>query len=520
MTMHNNRGKILWIDDEIEHLKPHILFLEEKGYKISISNNGQDGILKANNEVFDLVLLDQFMPGLDGIEVLKEIKGKNPTLPVIMITKSDEEWLMDEAISEKIEHFLIKPVNPSQIFIVCKQVLEDGIIKSDKATKGYLKEFQQIEMDIDNCINLEDWWKIFNKLIKWESDFEEQKEPSLVQILNDQLHSCNHKFTKFIEQEYSNWLFKEDRPILSNDIFPKVVKPLLKDKEKVCLVVMDAMRLDQFMSLYPILTENFKIKINPSVSLLPSATPFSRNAIFSGLFPDQFCKKYPEQLEAMNLDKGSLNHYESLFLKDQLKRNNLSNISYHYHKIWMVDEGKRFLSKIDKYLNNDLIAVVVNFVDQLAHRRSESDVLKEMVPDEISYRMAVKVWFEKSWIRSVLSTLGSNGYKIVMTSDHGSIMVNKSTIVAADKTSSSGVRYKHGRNINASNKHSIDIRDISKYRLPELGYQTNYLLSKDDYYFLYPNEQNKYKIRLNGSFQHGGISMQEMMVPIMVMDPK
>ena len=518
--MHNERGKILWIDDEIEHLKPHILFLEEKGYKISISDNGRNGIAKSKEEVFDLVLLDQFMPGIDGIEVLKAIKEENPALPVVMITKSDEEWLMDEAISEKIEHFLIKPVNPSQIFIVCKQVLEDSIIKSDKATSGYLKEFQQIEMDIDNCNKLDDWWEIYNRLIKWESDFEDQKEPSLVQILDEQLQSCNHKFTKFIEKEYENWLFKEDRPILSNDIFSKVVKPILDNNEKVCLVVMDAMRLDQFMSLYPILAENFKIKIYPSVSLLPSATPFSRNAIFSGLFPDQFCKKYPEQLEAMNLDKGSLNHFENQFLEDQLKRNNLSNITHHYHKIWMVEEGKHFLSKIEKYLNNDLIAIVVNFVDQLAHRRSESDVLKEMVPDEISYRKAVKAWYEKSWIRSVLSILGSSGYKVVMTSDHGSIMVNKSTIVAADRNSSSGVRYKHGRNINASEKHSIDIRDISKFRLPELGHQTNYLLSKDDYYFLYPNEQNKYKIRLNGSFQHGGVSMQEMMVPIMVMDPK
>ena len=518
--MHNERGKILWIDDEIEHLKPHILFLEEKGYKISISDNGQNGIAKSKEEVFDLVLLDQFMPGIDGIEVLKAIKEENPALPVVMITKSDEEWLMDEAISEKIEHFLIKPVNPSQIFIVCKQVLEDSIIKSDKATSGYLKEFQQIEMDIDNCNKLDDWWEIYNRLIKWESDFEDQKEPSLVQILDEQLQSCNHKFTKFIEKEYENWLYKEDRPILSNDIFSKVVKPILDNNEKVCLVVMDAMRLDQFMSLYPILAENFKIKIYPSVSLLPSATPFSRNAIFSGLFPDQFCKKYPEQLEAMNLDKGSLNHFENQFLEDQLKRNNLSNITHHYHKIWMVEEGKHFLSKIEKYLNNDLIAIVVNFVDQLAHRRSESDVLKEMVPDEISYRKAVKAWYEKSWIRSVLSILGSSGYKVVMTSDHGSIMVNKSTIVAADRNSSSGVRYKHGRNINASEKHSIDIRDISKFRLPELGHQTNYLLSKDDYYFLYPNEQNKYKIRLNGSFQHGGVSMQEMMVPIMVMDPK
>lgn len=518
--MHSKRGKILWIDDEIDHLRPHILFLEEKGYNISISDNGHDGIINSNEEVFDLVLLDQFMPGIDGIEVLKQIKEQNPALPVIMITKSEEEWLMDEAISEKIAHFLIKPVNPSQIFMVCKQVLEDSKIRIDKASSEYLKEFQRIEMEADNSKTINDWWRIYNRLVKWQFEFEEQKESSLVQILEEQSVSCNHKFTKFIENEYKNWLIEEKRPTLSVDIFPKVVKPIISNNEKVCLVVMEAMRLDQFMALYPFLADDFSVKIKPSISILPSATPFSRNAIFSGLFPDEFCKSYPEQLDAMKLDEGNLNNFESQFLEDQLKRNDLSNISYHYHKIWMVDEGKRFLSKINEYLNHDMLAIVVNFVDQLAHRRSESDILKEMVPDEIGYRRAVKSWYEKSWIRLVLSNLASAGYKVVMTSDHGSIMVNKSTIVAADRNSSSGVRYKYGRNMNASEKQSIDIRDPKLYRLPSLGHQNNYLLAKNDYYFLYPNDHNKHRTRLKGSFQHGGISMQEMMVPIMIMDPK
>jgi DNA-binding response OmpR family regulator len=518
--MEKSRGKILWVDDEIGHLKPHILFLEEKGYEISTCSNGRDGISHTRDEVFDLVLLDQFMPGLDGMETLREIKNNNPTLPVIMITKSEEEWLMDEAISEKIAHYLIKPVNPNQIFIACKQVLEDAKIRGEKTTSGYLQEFQKIELNIEDAVSFDDWWMIYNRLVKWQLDFEEQKEVSLHQILDEQIQSSNRNFTHFIEDNYKNWMSGLNSPTLSTDIFRNSVQPLLEANEKVCMLVMDAMRLDQFMALYPLLAEDFSIKIKPSVSILPSATPFSRNAIFSGLFPDQFCKKYPEQLDKMVSDKGSLNHLEDRFLKDQLKGSGLSEKSLHYHKIWMVDEGQKFQSNVNQYLNFDLLAIVVNFVDQLAHRRSESDVLKEMVPDESGYRQAIKIWYENSWVRNVLSELATAGFKVVMTSDHGSIMVKRDAMVAADKDSSSGVRYKHGRNINANGKSAIDVRDLSSYHLPSLGHQNNYLLAKDDFYFLYPNEQHKYKNMLKGSFQHGGISMEEMMVPIFIMDPK
>jgi len=518
--MEKSRGNILWIDDEIDHLKPHILFLEEKGYGITTCDSGSEGIHQSKENYFDLVLLDQFMPGLDGMETLREIKESNPVLPVIMITKSEEEWLMDEAISERIAHFLIKPVNPNQIFIACKQVLEDSKIRGEKTTSGYLQEFQKIEFDADDATIFEDWWKIYFRLVKWQLDFAAQKEENLNQILEEQIQSCNRKFSSFIEENYRDWLENENRPILSNDLFKKTVQPILSENEKVCLLVMDAMRLDQFMTLYPLLAEDFSIKIEPSSVVLPSATPFSRNAIFSGLFPDEFCEKYPDQLEAMKTDKGSLNQMESQMIADQMNRNGLAAKSLHYHKIWMPEEGQKFQSKVGQYLNFDLLAIVVNFVDQLAHRRSESNVLKEMVPDESGYRQAVKVWYENSWIRSVLSELGSAGFKVVMTSDHGSIMVNRSTVVAADKHSSSGIRYKHGRNINSNEKSAIDIRDLEEYRLPSLGHQYNYLLAKEDFYFLYPNEQQKYKHKIKQSFQHGGISMEEMMVPIFIMDPK
>ena len=518
--MNENRGKILWIDDEIDHLKPHILFLQEKGYEITTASSGKDGIDRVSSHSFDLILVDQFMPGIDGMETVEKIKMSNPSIPIIMITKSEEEWLMDEAIYKKIDHLLIKPVNPNQIFVACKQILENIIIHSEKSKTEYLSQFQNLESLAAQAESIDDWWNIYTKLVKWQLDFEFQSEESLIQILNEQLNSCNKKFSRFIIQNYQSWLNSKDRPTLSCDIFSKKINPLLSDNKKVCLVVMDAMRYDQFMELYPLFSENYSINIESSVSLLPSATPYSRNAIFSGLFLDELCEKYPKQKQDMINDTGSLNNHEGEFLSDQLHQHGLGNKKMHYHKIWAVAEGKRFQSKIKSYLNNDLLAIVVNFVDQLAHRRSESDVLKEMVPDEAGYRQAVRSWYKKSWIRQVLHELSSEGFNVIITSDHGSIMVNDSAVVAADKNSSSGIRYKYGININSSEKKAIDIRNLKDYRLPILEERTNYLIAKDNFFFLYPNDQRKYKKLLENSFQHGGISIEEMLIPIFTMKPK
>ena len=518
--MNNIRSKILWIDDEIDHLKPHIIFLNEKGYEVSMCTSGKEGLAQINEKNFDLVLIDQFMPGYDGIETSVNIKAINPSLPIIMITKSEEEWLIDEAIYKKIDRLLIKPINPSQVFAACKQVLERSLIISEKSKKEYLNQFQEIDDLSNHASSIEDWWKIYSNLVRWQIDFENQKEESFVGILKDQFNSVNKIFSDYIINNYPKWLASDDRPILSTDIFLKKIKPMLSDNKKVCLVVMDAMRFDQFVELKKMFSEDFAVEMEPSLSLIPSATPFSRNAIFSGLFADEMCEMYPEQKKEMMEDRGSLNNFEKKFLLDQMKKNGFSEKKMHYHKIWVVDEGKRFLSKINNYINNDLLAIVVNFVDQLAHRRSESDVLKEMVPDESGYRKAVREWYDKSWIKNVLSELSSNGFYVVMTSDHGSVMVSESVSVAADKSSSDGVRYKHGTNINTSEKKALDIRDLDKYKLPELGIRTNYLIAKDNFYFVYPNEERKYRRMLEKSFQHGGISIEEMLIPILTMRPK
>jgi len=515
--MTNSRGNILWVDDEIDHLKPHILFLEDKGFNISLVTNGPDAIALVKNETFHLVLMDQFMPGQDGIETVRQLYELRPNLPVIMITKSEEEWLMDEAISQKLAQFLIKPVNPTQIFMACKQVLEDTKIREEKVTSGYLKEFQLIEGRLQEDLQADEWWDIYNRLSKWQLNFDEHKDIGLGKILAEQIHTCNREFVKFVDKNYCNWVNSPDRPNLSVDVVPKFVIPNLKKDKKVCLIVVDALRHDQFLTILPEIGQFFNMDIGYHMSLLPSATPFSRNAIFSGLFTDEFCQKYPQQLELMKSEASSLNKYEALFLEDQLKRNQLENKNVIYHKINVVEDGHRFQKHLTDYKQSDLMAIVVNFVDMLAHKRSESDVLKEMVPDESGYRFAVRTWFENSWLYRTLRELSESDFTVVITSDHGTVRVQRGVLVGADRETSSGVRYKYGRNLNSKEKNALIIRKSSDYRLPELVHQTNYLVAKDDVFFLYPNQQHRYQGKLKGSFQHGGISMEEIMVPVVTM---
>jgi len=515
--MKNSRGNILWIDDEIHHLKPHILFLEEKGYTLTQAANGQDGIALAQQNEFDLILLDQSMHGMDGLETLAELKKNRSSLPVIMITKTEDEWLMDEAITGQVEQFLIKPVNPSQIFMACKQTLEQVKLKEEKATSDYLKEFQKIEARLSENLTHDDWWDLYDTLVEWQLKFDQYKDTGLSSILKEQIDSCNREFVNFVNSNYISWLNGESSPILSPDIFQSFVKPHLEQNQKVCFLVVDCMRHDHFKAMQSLLDPYFTINTKPSFSLLPTATPYSRNAIFSGLYPDELVRKYPKQLNDFEQNADSLNQYEKLFLIDQLNRFGLGHKRVHYHKIWAVEEGKKFQNRIKDYIQMDVVALVVNFVDILAHKSSQMDVLKEMVPDETGYRAAVKSWLEHSWLLQVLRKLGENGFTVIMTSDHGSIRVQSDVMVAADRDASSGVRYKFGRNLNTKEKNAIIIREPELYRLPSYGPQPTYLIAKDDNYFVYPNQAHKFQAKFKNSFQHGGISMEEMMVPVGIM---
>jgi len=511
------KGHILWVDDEIHHLKPHILFLESKGYKVSTATNGNDADVLNKNNRYDLILLDQTMPGIDGMETLQKIKIQRISIPVIMITKSEDEWLMDEAISQQVNQFLIKPVSPNQIYIACKQILEKNKIIEDRTTSDYLKDFQKINDDLDNIISTDDWWDLYIRLVQWQLKFDEYGDSGLSNILDEQIESCNKAFSYFIENNYEGLTRKTDNSLLSPGIFQNYLLPLINNNQKVCMIVIDCMRCDQFLSVLPYLESLFNIELSYHISLLPSATPYSRNAIFSGLYPDELIKKYPNQKELFINHADGLNKYEHKFLLDQLDRHDVSNKRVHYHKIWAIEEGKKFRKKINDYLEKDVLALVVNFVDMLAHDSSKMDVLKEIVPDESGYRLAVKSWIENSWFSDVIKILSQSDFHVIITSDHGSIRVNKDIMVSADRDASSGVRYKYGRNLNTNNKNAFVMNQPERYKLPVLGPQFNYLIAKNDAYFLYPNDANRYKNKLQNSFQHGGISMEELLVPVLVM---
>ena len=511
------KGHIIWIDDEIHHLKPHILFLESKGYKITTATNGRDATILNQENRFDLALLDQNMPGIDGIDTLKEIKSHRQTMPVIMITKSEDEWLMDEAISQKIDQFLIKPVSPNQIYMACKQILEKNKIIEDRTTSEYLQDFQRINQDLDFIKSLDEWWQLYLRLVDWHIKFDKKIDTSLNNILIEQANECNKQFSKYIEANYETLVNDNMNPMLSPSVFKNHAQPSLDNGKKVCLIVVDCMRCDQFLSIYPYLESLFEVEMSYHLSLLPSATSFSRNSIFSGLFPDDIINKYPKQEDSFLDNKIGLNKYESQYLNDQIKRLGNNNKKVHYHKIWALEEGKKFSKNINHYIGKDVLALVVNFVDMLAHDSSKLDVLKEIVPDESGYRKTVSSWVENSWFNDVLKALSQSSFDVVITSDHGSIKVNKEIMVSADKDASDGVRYKYGRNLNSKNKNVMKINNPENFKLPTFGPQFNYLLAKNDSYFLYPNEANKYKNKLQNSFQHGGISLEEMLIPVLKM---
>lgn len=518
--MSRPRAQIIWIDDEIDHLKPHILFLKEKGYVVTPVTNGVDGVSSIKDNEYDLVLLDHFMPGIDGIETLRKLKDVNSNIPVVMITKSEEEWLMDEAISEQVEEYLIKPVNPTQIFSTIKRVLEKKKIIGEKTIGDYLKEFQTIEVDLQNANSVNKWWKIFNKLTNWQITFDENRTTELESILDEQFQTSNREFVRFIEREYENLIKGSEDVSFSPDIIPNFCIPKLKSNKKVSIFVLDCLRYDQLLAIVPEINEFYNIDLDYSLSIIPTATPFARNAIFSGLYPDALFKKYPEQGKIIENHEPHQNKYEEKFLLDLLKENGLSNKSVHYHKIWKADEGKKFYNRITDYYDNDLIAVVINFIDLLAHKRSESDIIKEMVPDESGYRQAVRNWFDNSWFFDSLRELAESEYEIIITSDHGSVRVQNSMLVAADKSASTGVRYKFGRNLNCNNKNAIVIKDPKRFRLPEIGPQPTYLIAKNDTYFVYPNQTHQFEELYKDSFQHGGISMEEMFIPVAILKGK
>jgi CheY-like chemotaxis protein len=507
------KNNILWVDDEIELLESHIIYLTDKGYNILTANSGEDAIELCKKSKIDLILLDEMMTGIDGIETLKIIKGDYPDIHVIMVTKNEEEDFMEEAIAEKISYYLTKPVNPSQILMACKKLLENSKIENDKLIKDFLAYVNKVQNYNFNELNYSNWKDLYIDFSNWLLKIEQINNLSFIEILNDQKKILNKNFTSFVINNYKNWVKDvNSRPLFSNDLFKKIFEPII-EKKQLIIIVIDCFRFDQWLQISPILKESFFIQEDLHMSILPTATPFARNAIFSGMLPQEIKTKNYDLWKKMFID-GKYNKFEKELFEHALKINNKSEKSFYYKKIINVNEGQKFYNKLNDYKNIDILSIVVNFVDILGHSRSESQILKELIPNESAYRLAVHNWFKNSWLKDCLIELSNWDADIIITSDHGNTMVSKAVKVKADSSASSGVRYKYGRNLNFSGKDVLKIKNPEDYGLPSFDVNTEYIISGDNKYFVYSNQFHKYSNLLRNSFQHGGISLDEVLVPL------
>ena len=517
--MEGQKKKIIWADDEIDNLRSHILFLEDKGYAVTPVTNAEDAITLIGKQRFDVLLLDEMMSGLDGLEALTRIKEIHPSLPVIMITKSEEENLMEEALGDKIEDYLTKPVNPSQILSSCKRILEKERIERDKLTREYTIEFREISASLDGDVGPNDWIDIHTKLSEREIDLDHHADLGLTQTVQDQRKECNQAFGRYIQEVYRSWLETKERPVLSMDLMGRYVIPALKAGEKVLFIVIDNLRLDQWLIIEPLLYDFFSIQRDTYFSIVPTATPFSRNSIFAGKMPSEIQANYPGIWRSGVDDETSRNQLEPQLMSDQLER---AGIQLHpepkYIKVLNADEAKQAAANVDTIFLSPFVAMVFNFVDILAHRRSESQILKEIVPDASAYRALTRNWFEHSILFLILKSAAKSKRKVIITSDHGSVRALRGSTVYADRETSTNLRYKYGRGIRGEKKHIFEIREPTKYGLPSFGINTNYLIAKEDYYFVYPTNYHRYLSLYRDSLQHGGISLEEMILPVAVLD--
>ncbi|MBN2564101.1 MAG: response regulator [Candidatus Eisenbacteria bacterium] len=514
--------RILWVDDEIEMLKPHIIFLEQKGFQIATAPGGQEAVDLLENDRFDLVLLDEMMMGMDGLETLGMIKERDPSVPVVMVTKSEEEELMNDALGRRIDDFLIKPVKPTQVFLAIKRILDGRRIQEDQLAQTYAQEFNELRSRIMDPMSWEDWIQVYVRLVNWDLRLDRFRDSGLRQTHFDLDQSANVEFGRYITGVYRDWVNDgEDRPTLSVDIFDKFVAPLLKSKVKTYFVVLDCMRLDHWMSLVPSLEPFFEIENTYYYSILPTATPFSRNALFSGRYPIDFTQDFPELWTIPSRDEYSKNRFERQMMDRQLERSGIRLARDHkYIKIYEKDEADNIRRQMATLHDTPFVSLVYNFVDILSHSRSESEILQEIAPDEPAFRSLVRSWFNHSALYDIIREMGRQGATVVVTTDHGAVLGRRAALIRGNRDTSTNLRYKFGSNLGFDERETFLIKDPADYRLPSDGASKQYAIAKEDYYFVYPTEFHKYEKQYKGSFQHGGISLEEMILPCATMVPR
>lgn len=499
-------------------LKPHILFLENKNYDVITCQSGQEALEELKNTRVDIVFLDENMPGISGLETLSEIKIIDSSLPVVMITKSEEEFIMEEAIGSKIADYLIKPVNPNQILLSLKKSLDHSRLVSEKTTSSYQQEFRKIAMDLSMVNSYEEWVELYKKLIYWELQLEQIEDSGMFEILESQKVEANNQFGKFVDKNYEDWFHGGDAPVLSHTLFKNWIAPEIKET-KTLLIVVDNLRYDQWYSFEDTVSSFYKkTKEESYFSILPTATQYARNAIFSGLTPLDMEKKYPDWWKN-DTDDGGKNLYEDKFLGAQLKRLGL-DVKWEYHKISSLKQGKHLSQNFKSQKDNDLTVIVYNFVDMLSHSKTEMEVIKELASNDKAYRSLTQSWFKNSPLLEIIQQAQSLGMKLIITTDHGTINVKSPSKVIGDRDTSLNLRYKTGRSLSYEDKDVLAAKDPKSIFLPNINVSSSFIFAKNDLFFAYPNNFNHYVSYYRNTYQHGGVSLEEMIVPFVVLEPK
>ncbi|MNU20633.1 T9SS response regulator signal transducer PorX [Edaphocola aurantiacus] len=515
-------SNILWVDDEIESLKSQILFLKNKGYEVTPFTNGYDALEHLRSHQAEVVILDESMPGMTGLETLSQIKTLYPSLPVIMVTKNEAENIMEEAIGGQISDYLIKPVNPNQVLLSLKKIFDGKRLVSEKTTTEYQKDFRNLFMTLNSNPDLGEWKDLYKKLVYWELEMSKSDSPEMLEVFNSQKVEANTEFFKFVSRNYLDWINKttKDIPIMSHNVFADKIAPYLTKDRPTFVVLIDNLRFDQWRTIAPIINEQFRTEDEDMFfSILPTSTQYSRNAIFAGMMPLEIEKKYPNEWKNDDEDGGK-NLHEKTFLKGQLQKLRLDNLKWDYLKITNNDDGKSMEDNIHNYLQNDLTVIVYNFVDMLSHARTEMEVLKELASDEVSYRSLTTSWFEHSPLYRALKKIADKNIQLFITTDHGTTRVKSPSKVVGDRTTTTNLRYKHGRNLQYESRDVFDITNPKQAGLPQPNVNSKYIFAKGDVFLCYPNNYNHFVNYYKNTFQHGGVSLEEVIVPIVRMSSR
>jgi len=513
--------RILWADDEIDILKPHIIYLEDKGYDVDAVNSGDEALDLIHENHYDIVFLDEQMPGLSGIETLEKMKADYPNIPIVMITKSEEEAIMEDAIGSNIADYLIKPVKPSQILLSLKRNLENRKLAGEKATMTYQQQFRGLSMKLGDHLDYKEWVDVYKQLIRYELDLDKSDDDGIIEVLNMQKNEANNTFSRFYEDNYLDWLYGnvDEKPTMSHTLIKDKVFPELDKNKKVFLLLIDNLRLDQWKAIQPLIEQYFRVqKDEVFYSTIPTTTQYSRNSIFAGMMPNDIRKRY-RQYWVDEHEEGTKNKFEFELLQEQLKRYG-RNVRASYNKILNLDAGKKLYENISNLMDYDFNVIVYNFVDMLSHARTEMEMIRELANDEAAYRSLMLSWFEHSSLFDIIKFLADKNVSLVITTDHGSIKVNDPIKIVGDRNVNTNLRYKFGKSLAYNHKEVFEVKDPEKYFLPKLNVSTSYVFARSNDFFAYPNNFNYYAKYYSDTFQHGGISMEEILIPIITLSSK